>query len=35
LINHIYETALLNDGVLSNTNDYIERMIDIMVEATN
>lgn len=35
LINHIYETCLLNDGILSNVNEYSERMLNIMIEASN
>lgn len=35
LINHIYDTCLLNDGILNNVNDYSERMLNIMIEASN
>ncbi len=35
LINHIYDTCLLNDGILNNINDYSERMLNIMIEASN
>lgn len=34
LILHIYETSLLNDGLLNNINDYSERMINIMLDAS-
>lgn len=35
MIDHIYDTCLLNDGILSNVNDYSERMMNIMIEASN
>jgi len=35
LINHIYDTCLLNDGILNNVNDYSERLLNIMIEASN
>jgi len=35
LIIHIYDTCLLNDGILNNVNDYSERLLNIMIEASN
>jgi len=35
IVNHIYDTALLNDGIMHNTKEYIDRLIEIMIEATN
>ncbi|HRP02153.1 MAG TPA: molecular chaperone HtpG [Candidatus Kapabacteria bacterium] len=34
-IEHIYETCLLNDGILTNIADYSDRMLNIMIEASN
>ncbi len=35
VIEQLYEGALLIDGNLNHTTDYVSRMTDLMVKATN